>query len=216
MKKNTHIQADWCQRCKERETAPDPRAPLEDPKREKFARNIALLNMPTTEAYAKAGYAAKNKSTQSTNGSKLRNRIEVRNRIMTLAEKTIEGDLATREVVKAKLEEVVNRCMQKEPVLVNGRPSGEWRFDARGANTALQLLGKDLGMFVDKIQVVDDELANKTPEEIMEILKSLAVELGRDPIKIMGEAVGLVLTEKSSEAADPVKKPTVKAVSTVQ
>ena len=68
---------------------------------------------------------------------------------------------------------------------------GEWRFDARGANTALQLMGKDRGMFVEKVQIIDDELANKTPEEVQEMVKSMALELGRDFVQQLAEAVGI-------------------------
>ncbi len=208
------IDADWCQNCREREAAPDPRAPLENPKWEKFARNIALLNMTNAEAYAKAGFAAKNKRYSGNQACLLRKKLEICNRLVVLAEKAIAGDLLTRRLIHERLQEIVDRCMQKKPVMVGGKASGEWAFDARGANTALQLMGKDLGMFVEKVQIVEDDLASKSPEEVQEVLKALAIDLGRDPVRMMGEAVGLF--EASSETAGTVKKPTVEPVSTVQ
>ena len=203
----------WCARCEEREAAPDPRAPLLNPKHEKFCRNVALLSMNNTEAYREAGYEG-TKSQVTSTSCKLRKKIEIQNRIIVLSDLAIEQDLATKEWITAQLKEVASRCMQKEPVMINGVANGEWRFDARGANTALQLMGKDLGMFVERLNVSTDELHGKTQAEITEVLLAAAVDLGRDVVRQMGEAVGLY--EAGSKIADPAKKPTVEAVSTVQ
>ena len=35
----------WCPRCLEREAAPNPKVPLEDPLREKFCQNVAIRGM---------------------------------------------------------------------------------------------------------------------------------------------------------------------------
>jgi len=44
--------------------------------------------------------------------------------------------------------ELLDRCMQAEPVLDNeGNPTGEWKFDSRGANNVLENLAKYFGMF---------------------------------------------------------------------
>lgn len=63
------------------------------------------------------------------------------------------------------LREVAERCLQKVPVRdKRGRPTGLYRFDAAGANKALENLGRHLGMFTDNLkvsdldQVPDDEL----------------------------------------------------------
>jgi len=203
----------WCKRCREREQSPDPNIALEDPRHEKFCRNVVLLGMNNADAYAKAGYKA-NKTTLVTRASRLRRSLVIRNRINALSERAIEHDLANREWVDAQLKEVVDRCMQKTPVILNGKETGEYKFDARGANTALQLMGKDRGMFVDKLQIVEDDLAKKTPEEIEAFLIAAAVDLGRGVIRKMGEAVGLF--EADSGVSDEVKTPTVEPVSTVQ
>jgi len=104
--------------------------------------------------------------------------------------------------------------MQAVPVVMNGKKTGEYKFDSQGANKALHLIGKDLGMFVDKVKVEVDELAKKTPEEVEEILIAAAVDLGRPVIRRMGEAVGLFETD--SQTAAEAKTPTVEPVSTVQ
>ncbi len=69
------------------------------------------------------------------------------------------------EWVLRNLIEVAGRCMQKEPVAGSearegGRRRGAeadgaglWRFDSKGANRALELIGKHLGMFKEKVEV---------------------------------------------------------------
>jgi len=188
--------------------------PLRDPRHEAFCRNIVLLRMNNTEAYQKAGFTSKNKSNASSQSSKLRRVLEIQNRIVALSEIAIKQDLQTREKVHSQLQEIADRCMQAVPVVMNGKKTGEYKFDSQGANKALHLIGKDLGMFVDKVQVVDDELAKKTPEEVGEILTAAAIDLGRDFIKQLGEAVGLFETD--GQTAAEAKAPTVEPVSTVQ
>lgn len=70
--------------------------------------------------------------------------------------------------VRERLVEVVERCMQKEQVLEKGIdedgkvamvPTGEWTFNAQGANKALELLGRHHGMFGDKVVItIEHEL----------------------------------------------------------
>jgi phage terminase small subunit len=65
------------------------------------------------------------------------------------------------------LVELVERCMQKTPVIrwdydVKGMAQAKdedgnhiWSFDSRGANKALELLGRHLRMFTDKLEIGD-------------------------------------------------------------
>jgi hypothetical protein len=66
-----------------------------------------------------------------------------------------------------------SRLERTEPVLDSkGRPTGEYTFQASGANRALELLGKEYGMLVDRSDTTHryatiDELIEKgTPEEV--------------------------------------------------
>lgn len=82
-----------------------------------------------------------------------------------------EKTKVTQEYVILNLKEMVERCMKHKPVMVfnpiykvyeqkteelfdaEGNPAGEagvYTFDSIGANKALELLGKHLGMFNDK------------------------------------------------------------------
>lgn len=54
--------------------------------------------------------------------------------------------------VTARLRENVERAMQAQPVLdSHGKPTGEYRYDGAVANRALELLGKNIGMFTDRV-----------------------------------------------------------------
>ena len=65
--------------------------------------------------------------------------------------KAIEKTALTKEWVIERLIENANRAMQNVPVLDrDGRPTGVYRYEGQVANKALELLGKEIGMFVDR------------------------------------------------------------------
>jgi len=61
----------------------------------------------------------------------------------------------SRESLAARLMEIYRRCMQVEPVHIyrDGEwvESGEYQFDARGAAKALELLGKSIDLFGERV-----------------------------------------------------------------
>ena len=66
----------------------------------------------------------------------------------------VEADYVVNALV-----EIVERCMQREPVrtargeqATDEEGRGVWRFDAKSTNRALELLGRHLGMFTDKVE----------------------------------------------------------------
>lgn len=74
-----------------------------------------------------------------------------------IAEKTSEELSFNEMFVKENLVEVVNRCMQATPVLDRlGEPTGEYRFDSSGANTALLNMAKILKMITDTKHIKQD------------------------------------------------------------
>jgi phage terminase small subunit len=51
------------------------------------------------------------------------------------------------------LHDVEKKCRADVPVLdKRGQPTGEYRFDSAGANRALELIGKHLGMFKERVE----------------------------------------------------------------
>jgi hypothetical protein len=119
-------------------------------------------------------------------GFRLLKSVEIRQRLVELRnlpaagaraeEKFVEvmNDISTeRKWVLSSLKDVAKRCMQTEPVRDSkGRPTGEYTFQASGANRALELLGKEYGMFVDRGDTThryatpSEFIDNATPEEI--------------------------------------------------
>jgi len=59
----------------------------------------------------------------------------------------------SQEWVLNNLKEVAERCMEAVPALDrHGNETGEFTFQASGANRALELIGKHLGMFVERVE----------------------------------------------------------------
>lgn len=129
-----------------------------------------------TQAARRAGYSAKSSSQL---GTRALGRPEVQ---AALAVR--RGELAEEIEVDAgwvlrRLREVVERCLQETPVRDRqGKETGEWRFNASGATRALELLGKHLGMFSERIdvQLLRSEVAQ------------VAAEMGLDQQEVLAEA----------------------------
>ena len=67
-------------------------------------------------------------------------------------QKALEADITARaERVKMSADDVIQDLITIKDRCMTGKP-----FDARGAIKALELIGKNLGMFANKIQVEED------------------------------------------------------------
>ncbi|MDR1158849.1 MAG: terminase small subunit [Oscillospiraceae bacterium] len=113
-----------------------------------------------TRAAKAAGYAAKNADSQA---CRLLKRSDVRAKIRELRADLVEQHGINRDSVILDLREVFRRCMQAQPVLEwdsaakDYMPSGEYRFDARGAIKAAELLARITGL-------MDGELDGAMPD----------------------------------------------------
>lgn len=164
-------------------------------------RNTDLFTLdngltPRQEAYARARafgmnqqeamyFATNGKITANGSGSNMEKRYPlVRKRINDLcvevAARVIESAAVSKAWVTTRLMQVAERCMQAEPVLdKEGNSTGEYRFDSSGANRALELLGKEMGMFVDRKQVkIETDVATLSDAELTRITTELAAQLG--------------------------------------
>ena len=77
-----------------------------------------------------------------------------------------------------RLKENVERSMQAKPILdKEGRPTGEYRYEAAAANRALELIGKEIGMFFDRQELtVQQRLVQMADEPKLEEVKALSAK----------------------------------------
>lgn len=135
-------------------------------KHELFAREYCV-DLNATQAAIRAGYS---ENTAKQQGSRLLTNADIRARIEELQGKRAEKLELDAHWVLNRLVEVTQMSMQAKPVekwdynekkLIE---TGEYVYDSQGANKALELIGKHLGMFKDKVehsgnigvQIVDD------------------------------------------------------------
>ena len=119
---------------------------LTDPYRNKTK---ALMKMRPNASYGAAAVEA----------SRTLSDVNVRSYLKYCLESDHEALVATKQYVQMNLRVVAERCMQVEPVFdAKGQPTGDYKFDASGANTALKLLGQTIGMFKEesRIKIVAD------------------------------------------------------------
>ncbi len=123
------------------------------PKQEKFVQGL-FVGLSQRQAYKEA-YDASNMKDETIDDRayKLAKTSEISMRLKELQDEVKAKNIVTVEYVLEGLKDVKERCMQAEPVLDReGLPTGEYRFDSSGANKSLELLGKFLKMFTDKLE----------------------------------------------------------------
>ena len=86
----------------------------------------------------------------------------------------------TRYGVIERLVELISKCMDEETFVITdpltGRKTTSTRkLDASGANKALELLGKQLGMFTDKTEM---DVTGRMSEGDRRIMEKVAKRLG--------------------------------------
>jgi phage terminase small subunit len=157
---------------------------LTNPRHERFAQELAA-GKSAAEAHGIAGYKPNrgnashlqsNQSIQKRVAELLQERENIHNQATA---KAVEATALTKEWVIAKLIENANRAMQAEAHRDgNGKPIGEYSYNGAVANRALELLGKELGMFIDRKEVGSPgEFERMTDEELLEEVHRQAVEL---------------------------------------
>lgn len=130
-------------------------------KQESFCEEY-MIDLNGTQAAIRAGYSeASAKEIASENLTK----PNIAQRIIELKAERSNRTLVTADYVINGLLEVHQRCMQSEAVTerVDGQQqeTGEFKFEHSGANKSLELLGKHLGIFTDKLDVRATELTHE-------------------------------------------------------
>jgi hypothetical protein len=122
------------------------------------------------------------KTKQAGTGSHWEKKPHVKARINELrheiTERAVEKASLDRQWVLERLMKVADRCMQAEPVVVRGEQTGEYKFDSAGANRALELLGKEMGMFVERKQIDMNPLGQMSDADLMRMAAELAQQTG--------------------------------------
>jgi phage terminase small subunit len=108
---------------------------LTNAKHERFAQELAA-GKTADEAYEAAGYA-QNRG----NAIRLKANESVAARVAELQQRAADGVVLTRQWV---IEQLIDNVTQ-------AKKSGE-KIDGATANRALELLGKELGMFVERVE----------------------------------------------------------------
>lgn len=112
-----------------------------------------IKDLNATQAAIRAGYSVKTAKSQ---GNRLLTNVDIQNYLSTLKENRIERIQITQDEVLANLIEIMDRCMQAKPVLgmfgqqvKDSEGNNIWKFDAKGATKAIELIGKHIGFFME-------------------------------------------------------------------
>ena len=132
------------------------RAALDDfkTKRDAFCEQY-VIDHNATQAAIRAGYSPRSAGTA---GSRNLDDPKIQARIAQLEEAAAAAAHVDATWVLIRLKGVVESCMREDPIFekdVDGTliQTGTRKMDSAGANKALELLGKYIGMFSEKVQV---------------------------------------------------------------
>jgi phage terminase small subunit len=138
----------------QKEVIPVARGELTD-KQKRFVEEY-LIDLNATQAAIRAGYSEK---TADRIGPELLGKTWVKQAIIEKQKERSERVKIDTDWVLARLKLISDRCVQGEPVMKYNHetkeyePTGEWKFDSAGANRATELIGKHLGMFIERQEI---------------------------------------------------------------
>jgi phage terminase small subunit len=159
---------------------------LTNPKHERFAQELAK-GKTAEEAYQVAGFKP-----NRGNATTLKHKQSILIRVSELlAEREVVHAQATADAIKSTaltkewvietLKENVARAMQAKPAKTDddGEAVGEYQYQGSVANRALELLGKELGMFIERKEVGrPGDFENMNADQLREYIRREAEELG--------------------------------------
>ena len=131
---------------------------------ELFAQGIAD-GKPATHAYRAAGYSCKNDKVAEACSSRLLGNAKVRARIDELLAQKARAVGIDKKWVLEQLLQQYDRAKE----FANGLPA---------ANKALELIGKEIGMFVDRKVTLTSKLEGMSDEQLDDLVEKLSTALG--------------------------------------
>jgi phage terminase small subunit len=109
------------------------------------------VDLNATQAAIRAGYSEK---TAGAIGFKLLKIAEIQEAVAAAQAARSKRVKVDQDWVLRRLVRNVNRSSQAEPVRDrDGNPTGEYQYQGSVVNKALELIGRHLGMFKDKVEV---------------------------------------------------------------
>ena len=124
------------------------------PKQQRFVEEY-LIDLNATQSAIRAGYSEKTANEQ---GSRLLANVSISEAIAEAQNKRVERTEITQDYVLTNIQKVIERCMQVQQVdncltqTEDGELAQAFMFKEQGALKGLELLGKHLGMFKDKVE----------------------------------------------------------------
>jgi len=136
-----------------------------------------IIDRNATQAAIRAGYSEKTAQEQS---SQLLSKLIIQDAVNERLKEREKRTEITVDYILTNLKSIVERCLQVEAVLdKQGNLTGEYRFDASGANKALELLGKHLKLFTDRLEIrVISSVDDLSDEEQQSLLADLEARQG--------------------------------------
>lgn len=122
---------------------------------EDFIEHYARTRNGVQSAIA-AGYSP---ASAAVSASRLLKKDNILSRVRELQKELADQMCITNDFVLLRLMDTYEKCMAVQPVTAwdpesrRKVPRGEYMFDAKGALRALELIGRHLGMFEDKVSV---------------------------------------------------------------
>lgn len=145
-------------------------------KQELFCQEY-VVDYNGTQAAVRAGYSEKAARQQA---ARLLSNAAILTRVRGLQQEQVQRLAVTQDYVILQLMDTYRCCREPTPVLEwdpelgEMVESGKYQFDSKGALRALELLGKHLGMYNDKLQVTG-QLNTGQLDKVLEQLRG-----GRD------------------------------------
>ncbi len=151
---------------------------LDNPRHERFAQAL-MQGKSADAAYQEAGFKP-----NRGNATTLKAKQSIQDRVAELQSRVVKNVVLSKEWVIERLIENADRAMQAVEVKDHkGIGTGEYKYDGAVANKALELLGKEVGMFIDRKEVgAPGEFDSLNLEEKRERAASLTRQLGLDRI----------------------------------